>query len=128
MRNLLIISLFITLFTACDNARTFNDHFMLYSANIDENIDLIYTNSQHEMFVVVDRQIIAYKKCGDFIFIKRHPFKIDKTIDRNTINYYIVDINKDYSDERSKPFDVSKIRFENQLKASCGGDLTMEKP
>lgn len=108
----------------CSNSRTIDRHFMLYSDDIDDNIDLVYTNDNSEMFTVVDRKIIAFKKCSNIIFITQHPLKADKTVDEKIINYYIVDMDRDYSNESLKPYSISKYNFDDQFKNYCGkGEL-----
>ncbi|WP_462264528.1 hypothetical protein [Mucilaginibacter sp.] len=117
---LVAVSLLCMLFFSCTYNKRLNNHFYLTTFDSDDNIVLAYKDSEDYMFTVVDEKIEAYLICRDVIFIVQHPISNHKVNDDIT-NYFIVDINIDYSDEKLKPQSVSLTQFMKKMQELCNG-------
>jgi hypothetical protein len=96
-----------------------DNHFRIETNKTSDDTELVYIDDQGFGFTVIDKKVFAYQKCVSKLFVKQHPSTEQDTIDVNTTNYYVVDINKNYSNERSKPLDTSVEHFNEEL-SKCG--------
>lgn len=102
----------------CERYYNIDDHFTISTFNEDD-LSLFYLDDQNRMFDVIGPTVKAYFKCGNDLYIVQKPSSSTRSITDLSTEYYILDLDVDYSNERLKPFSVSKSRFEETLKTEC---------
>ena len=111
--------LLLLLLSGCERQVRIDDHFSLSSFDTDD-LSLIYLDSGNYMFSVINSDVVAYLKCGNHIYVIQHPVDSMGVPDANSPQFFVLDTSIDYSDERRKPYSISKSRFEEMLKSECG--------
>ncbi|EDM37479.1 hypothetical protein PBAL39_10056 [Pedobacter sp. BAL39] len=82
----------------------------------------MYLNEKNQMFFVIRADIVAYLKCGNHIYIVQHPLDGNGKPDDHSPEYFILDANIDYSNDKLKPYSISESRFKETLEKECNGE------
>lgn len=118
------IFLFTFIFTGCVFSayeKKINKHFLLSSFDDRKRVELLYINNEDFMFVVVGKGVTSFAECGNYIFIKQQP----NNKNEDSTQFYIVDINVDYSNERLKPVPPKEDVFADSCQKLCS-DIRFE--
>jgi hypothetical protein len=116
----LYVSILFT-FYGCISGNTINEHFEVHSLDGSGNNELIYIDDDEHLFTVIEGKVFAYQKCGNKLFIKQHPLNNQREANLSVTKYFIVDLEKSYIEESSKPYDHSLELFNAELRESCNG-------
>jgi hypothetical protein len=119
MKKYLFVLLVLCLLS-CERSKEIGKHFQLTTFDSEE-FSLVFLSNEDTMFRVLDKKIAAYCKCGSTIFIVQYPMETNGKVNEQDPQYYIIDSNVDYSDERVRPKPIEKSRFDSMLHAGCGG-------